>query len=904
MKNKLSLLLAAMFLTALLAPLLNAQPQPLQGPWVDEIAFAKEADPAKVMDMIAKGDAHVFFTDVRIDPAIAQRLKTDPNIKYKYSFGLYFELTFNPVGPEFPKTGKLNPFSDPKIREAMNYIVDRNYIVNEIMLGFAVPKWLPLISQFPEYARLADTLKLLEAQYSYNFEKGKEIIFEEMAKLGATYKDGKWYYKGEPVVIKFLIRTEDQRRQIGDYVADQLEKLGFTVERMYKTAREASPIWIRGNPADGLWHIYTGGWVTTVVSRDDADNWGYFYTPLGRPEPLWQAYKPDPVFMDIATRLWNRQFRTVEERQELMAKAVVLALKDSVRVWLVDQITPWVFGKGVALAADLSGGLWSAITLRTLKFVDKAGGAVKAYMREVLVEPWNPVAGSNWVYDALLIYGTQGYAFLINPYTGLPMPERAVSAEVYAIKGTPTQSTSDWCKLTFVDKVEVPADAWYAYDVKAGKVVTAGEAGVKYAQIKIAVNYGDVIGKIKYHDGTTMSLADWVITWPLTFARVDPSSPLYDEAAVPSFQAWRQSFRAWRIVSTSPLVIEYYVNYTSLDAELIVNAFAGWANFPWHAYAIGIRAEEKGLLAFSADKADAMKVEWMNYIGGPSLDVLSKMLDESITEGYIPFKEFMGKYTTVEDAKARYSALKSWYTAHKHFWVSDGPYYLDKADFTAHVAVLKANRNHPDKSDRWDWLAEPPIPELAIQPPENVVPGLEATFTVKVAYKGRPYPNARMDFVKFMVMDPAGNVLAKGSATPAAEGTWQAKLTPEDTGKLTPGPYKITVIALSKDVATPAIKDAPFTVIPQIAYFQTIVAGIRSQLESRIAGVESGVSEVRSKVSELTNSVSALQGTVSTLMIISIISLIIALIAVFLALRRPKAPAVPAKAGSETVVKQ
>jgi len=111
----------------------------------------------------------------------------------------------------------------------------------------------------------------------------------------------------------------------------------------------------------------------------------------------------------------------------------------------------------------------------------------------------------------------------------------------------------------------------------------------------------------------------------------------------PSFQAWRQSFRAWRIVSTSPLVIEYYVNYTSLDAELIVNAFAGWANFPWHAYAIGIRAEEKGLLAFSADKADAMKVEWMNYIGGPSLDVLSKMLDESITEGYIPLQGVHGQ---------------------------------------------------------------------------------------------------------------------------------------------------------------------------------------------------------------------------------------------------------------------
>jgi peptide/nickel transport system substrate-binding protein len=63
---------------------------------------------------------------------------------------------------------------------------------------------------------------------------------------------------------------------------------------MYKTAAEASPIWMRGDPAEGQWHVYTGGWIATVISRDEADNFDYFYTPRGRPEPLWQAYKPSP----------------------------------------------------------------------------------------------------------------------------------------------------------------------------------------------------------------------------------------------------------------------------------------------------------------------------------------------------------------------------------------------------------------------------------------------------------------------------------------------------------------------------------------------------------------------------------------------------------------------------------
>jgi len=42
------------------------------------------------------------------------------------------------------------------------------------------------------------------------------IIYEEMGKMGAVLTDGKWNKDGKPVVIKFMIRTEDERRTIGD----------------------------------------------------------------------------------------------------------------------------------------------------------------------------------------------------------------------------------------------------------------------------------------------------------------------------------------------------------------------------------------------------------------------------------------------------------------------------------------------------------------------------------------------------------------------------------------------------------------------------------------------------------------------------------------------------------------
>ncbi|MGC8987032.1 ABC transporter substrate-binding protein [Infirmifilum sp.] len=886
MKNKVALVIVLLLALSILLPLLRAQPQ---GPWVDEVDFFAEKDPAKVIDMLSKGDMQIYFTEIRADPALMQKIKSDPNLKYTYSYGLYYDLTFNPVGPEFPATGKLNPFSDPRIREAMNWLVDRNYIANEIFGGLAVPKWLPIVNVFPDYARIADTAKALEAKYSYDFEKAKAVIFEEMSKLGATFKDGKWYYKGSPVEITILIRTEDHRKQIGDYVADQLQKLGFTVIRRYGTSRDLAPLWIRGNPADGKWNIYTGGWITTAVERDSASNFGFFYTPLASyMGPLWQAYKPDPIFYEVATKLWNGQFTSMEERTQLIAKAAELALKDSVRIWLVDQIAPRVYRKEVQCASDFSAGFDNNLWPMTLRYVGKEGGTIKAGMREVLVDPWNPVAGTNWVYDSVLLMAVDDYAYRTNPYTGLQMANRLVSAEVYALKGIVTQSSSDWLKLTFVDKVEVPADAWYAYDVKTGKVITSGEAGVKYAQVKIVANYGDVLGKIKYHDGTTMTLADWLIGWPLTFARVDPSSPLYDKSAIASFQQWRDMMRGWRIVSTSPLVIEYYVNYTALDAEAIVFGFAGWPSNPWHMLAIGIRAEEKGLLAFSADKAGEMNVEWMNYIGGPSLDILSKMLSEAQSEGYIPFKAFMSNYVKPDEVNARYTALKNWYQAHGHFYVGAGPFYLDKVDYNAHIAVLKANRNFPDKADRWSFLATPPIPEVSVKVPDIVVPGAEATFTLNINVGGKPYPTGRIDFVKYMVLDAQGNVYAKGVATPQADGVWIVKLSGEDTGKLTPGSYRILTITLSKDVATPVLVEKPFTVTSQIAYFQTLLTQVQSSLESKLGSLQAGITDVNNKVNNLSSRVSGIESTLNMALALSVVSLLLAIVALAMGLRKPK----------------
>lgn len=662
--------------------------------WLDEVVFLPEKDLAKAVDMMDKGDLDIFYKELD-DPQLYRRVKENPKLETGMSYGLYYEITFNPVGPKY-KDGRFNPFSNKKIREAMNLVIDRQYIVDEIMGGLAVPKFLPLNKGFPEYERYKDTIAKLESLYKYNFEKGQSVISSELKNMGAEFKGGKWYFEGKPIVVKFIIRTEDRRKLIGDYISTQLEKLGFTVERMYKTSREASPLWVRGNPEDGQWDMYTGGWITTVLARDMSDNFQFFYLPDSPMSysPLWRAYKPDKEFRDIANKLAQKGFKNLAERNLWMRKALEMCLKDSVRIFLVDQTAAWVRRKGIDAVADFAGGYSARVWPYTLKLEGKEGGRVKVGSVEVIIDPWNPLGGSNWIYDNMLIEATLGRAYIYHPYTGLPVPLRFEKVDLTVNSEVPTFPNKGTTWLTFkkVTKVSVPSDAWYGWDVKKQSMVTAGEAGVKEAKVKAVVNFGDIIGKSRYQDGTVMSLADHIVDFIIGFERANKDSKLYDEAYVDAFNSWRESFVAWKIVKEHPLVIEYYTNYSELDAELtaiwpIVSAF-----YPWHFYAIGLRAEEEGKLAFSASKADAKKVEWMNYIGGPSLPILKEMLDKNEKEGYIPFKNFVGKYVSESIAKERFASLRKWYEKYGHFWVSNGPYYLEKVDLTAHTAILKNSK--------------------------------------------------------------------------------------------------------------------------------------------------------------------------------------------------------------------
>jgi peptide/nickel transport system substrate-binding protein len=806
------------------APEVPAEPAVVdrRGAWLDTVVVVEEPSNDAAVTRLLAGDLDIFATGIA-NPNISARVADSGDLTSIRNFGLYDELSFNPVGPEF-EDGSLNPFAVAEIREAMNWLIDREHIAQELYSGLAIPRWLPISPAGSDYSRLADVARALEATYAYDMDRAVDVISAEMEALGAEMDNDLWTYNGDPVEITVLIRTEDTRLQIGDYVANQLEDIGFTTIRDYRSAAEASPIWYSGDPALGEWHIYTGGWSAILVSRNEGSNFAYFYTDMGEPSPLWSAYVNDPDYYDLAQRLDNNDFATLDERREMMAEALEMAMRDSYRVWTTHRASETPMRTEVSVAADLFGGvaggsLWAS----TLRRTGEVGGSMRIGLPSILTEPWNPVAGSNWLFDAMLFRGTGEQAVVFDPYTGLGLPNRVERAEIVAQAGLPIAQTLDWVELEFASEIVVPEDAWADWDAAEQRFLTVAEVypDTPTALLKSTVYYPeDMFDTVAWHDGSALSVADFVMHMIIQFDRAKEESAIYDAARVAPFNSFMSAFRGVRIVSEDPLIIEHYTNNYQLDAELNTFANQWWPQYvqgpgAWHNVAVAVFAEADEAAVFSQAKASDLDVDRFNFIAGETVGILRNYLDMAVEEGNtIPYAPTLSEYISEDAAAERYANLAEWHRTRGHFWLGTGVFYLERAFPVEGTVILQRNANHPDPSDKWDRFAAAAIPEVEVDGPNRVDIGREAVFEVFADFAGAPYAVEDVTEVKFLVIDANGDIAHVGGATAVADGLWEIVLDAEITGALTAGSNRLEVIVVSKRVAMPSFDSILFVTAP------------------------------------------------------------------------------------------
>ena len=803
------------------------------GGWLDEIVYSV-VDGDSAISQIQAGviDFYSFNLASDVYPAIQEA-----GLPATQSLGGYYGISMNPA--VFTDTSRLNPFSNRKIREALNWLIDRNYINQEIYAGGSLPRLLPITTQLVEYTNLIATARALESKYAYNPDKAKEVIDAEMPGMGAELgADGKWQFNGAPVTLTFLIRSDGDgtRQPMGDYVSNQLESIGFTVDRQYKRSSEAFPIWQGTQASDGQWHLYTAGYIPSGLSslRDEAANiqQSYLNTSVQAVEP-YISNVSDPELQQLGDDLAQGNYGTKAERDAMLAKALELALEDSLFVWVIDQQSYAPHNSNVQVTYDLATGPEGAIVgPYNLRFKDQEGGTMKIGTNDLFTEPWNTVAGDNWIWDTAAMRATAmgnsnavvgGAGMMADPYTGLAYPQRIASAELTYKEGLPIHQNLDWLTVKTAPQIDVPEDAWVDWDGKEQRWITAAEKFPEgtTANIKNVVVYpDDLFETVKWHDGSPISVGDFVMSMIQGFDPAKLDSPIYDESLALSIDAGLVSFKGYRITSTNPLTIESYTDFYVSDAEL--NVLPLWPQSPygltgdnsWPVLAISNLAEAAGELAYSSDKSDAAQIEHTSWVGGPSLEILAKYLDQAASESYIPYEPTLGQYITKEEADLRYANLKQWYEDHGHFWVGTGPYYLDQVFTTEKSLVLKNFTDFVDLADRWSQFSDPKRATIALDGPGQVKSGEEAVFDVSVTLNGQPYLQSDISQLKYILYDATGAVISVGDATAISDGQYQVTLTSEETAKLPTGSARLEVAVAPIPVAIPSFTSYDFVAVP------------------------------------------------------------------------------------------
>jgi hypothetical protein len=163
----------------------------------------------------------------------------------------------------------------------------------------------------------------------------------------------------------------------------------------------------------------------------------------------------------------------------------------------------------------------------------------------------------------------------------------------------------------------------------------------------------------------------------------------------------------------------------------------------------------------------------MNFIAGPSLDILENQLIAAASENYIPYAPTLSNYITAGEATTRWTNLTTWYNAKGHFWLGTGPFYLESADPAIPTLTLNRFAEYPDPADKWDYFVQPPT--LTINYPSGA-PGSYLNLT------GDNYPPNQTATIYL-------NDITLGTAPISASGTFTFTLTTEEA---TEGTYLIT----------------------------------------------------------------------------------------------------------------
>ncbi len=703
----------------------------------------------------------------------------------------------------------INPLAFRQIRFALNYLVDRKFIADHIYNGYAIPMYTFLAPADPTYTIIADIVA--KYKFEYNPALAEQMITSVLEAVGAYKIGDKWYYADQPIKLTFIIRIEDERHEIGLLLANELERIGFTIEKQEVTFAIAIRKVYLTNPADFEWHIYTEGWGKGALDRWDMGTINQFGAPWfgwlpGWADPEYWNYKNETID-ELGQKIYFGKFNSFDEYVELYRQATELIIQESVRVWVatIQNIYPArAEVKGVTV--DLGAGFRSLYFTREVYIPGSDTVKVGHRWAWTATSVWNPFGGFDDVYSVDPMRATYDYMMWFHPFNGEPIPFRA-DFEVETAGPTGT--------------LEVPADA-VTWDAVNDQWVAVG-SGVT-ATSKVTFDMSKYIGT-KWHHGVEITWADVLASWVTSYEiAYDPEKSQLESSIAGPLAPYMDTIKAIRILPDQNK-IEIYVDYWHFDPNYIASyAFFGMSNPAELQYVQFYLAFETKTYALSETRAESEQIPWLSLIIPEHVADIKAAAQAVMTQFpanwfTIGTQSFMTETEWVE----RLNALISWIDTYGLAWISNGPFKLVYMNTDEQKLILEAFRDPTYPFSPGDWyFGEPVLTKIiSVEAVTTVAPG--DPIPINVTVSGLPPLH-----VKFILKDPAtGNILVTGEAEEIGDGLFRAVIPGEITAGLTEFSvtYELIVLAYSEQVAMPDEYSTLVTIT-----FATTLARLQEQL--------------------------------------------------------------------------
>ncbi len=221
--------------------------------------------------------------------------------------GGFSELSMNSGCSSSPGDG--NPaLTDKKVRQAINYAIDRDLLVEKTLVGHGIPGTAIVPSADPAWDLKVPDGKL----YSYNPDKAKALLDE--AGWKDTNGDGVRDKDGNELKLRFFDRSEGDGGKNTDFLTGWLKDVGIATE-VTTMDDDALAAAVGQNEFD----IFTWGWVPFV---DPDAELSYFIKDQATSDPEVVGYNDANWCSDEYDSLYEQQHVELDsaKRHEIVQK--------------------------------------------------------------------------------------------------------------------------------------------------------------------------------------------------------------------------------------------------------------------------------------------------------------------------------------------------------------------------------------------------------------------------------------------------------------------------------------------------------------------------------------------------------------------------------------------------------